>query len=137
MILRFRANQVREQISHARKAARHRALSQKPALEPSLHLVKTRDQICLVSSGLPESGQVASRIAIEPGEQDMAIEEQRELVSAAADDFVEAIALDAFTKPLARNPQDLDVVLTASYINVLGGQPERAKPSLPPAGRHR
>jgi hypothetical protein len=125
MILMFSPKEIREQIAHARNSAQHRSLAAPSATPPapSLHLTRQDGRIYLVSSGMPESKARAYAAGFGPGEPRPEGGEEHDLATTGDADFVESIAVDTFKKALDK--PEVVVVVTRSYINVLGGQPER------------
>jgi hypothetical protein len=131
MILMFSPEEIRDQIAHARDSAKHRTLT-KGAIPtaPSLHLTRRDGCVYLVSSGMPESAKRAYAAGFGPGEHDESARAQDELATTGDADFVQAMAVDAFDKALSR--PDVKIVVTRSYINVLGGQPDRSPTAILP-----
>ena len=127
MILTFASDEVRRQIAHATAAKKHRDVAGKEAPEPpALLLVKESAGIYLVSNGLPKSRAVARAEAAEPAPaNDAGGGDTPEPL-----EFVEPITLGSFTKALANGRSSVTVVVRPTYINVLGGQPERVTPPL-------
>lgn len=120
MILNFRAEDVRNELAHAHRSAVHVDASGAPSgAGPSLLLKVSKDEVCLVSSGRPASGTSAHAIDFDPaGATGSELGE--------IGDLAEAIAEDAFARPLAGDAPRLSIVVTRSYINLLGGQPPRS-----------
>lgn len=120
MLLTFQADEIRLQVAHAARAEEHASVAGQPG-RPALNLVKKGGAIHLVSNGLPPPAKVASAVqsdpkAAAPGELD----------DLGPGDFLESIAIESFAKTLASDRAEVRVVVRSTYINVLGGQPERA-----------
>jgi hypothetical protein len=127
MVLTFNAKLIREQIEHARVAPNHRELpANANGVGPSLHLTKKGERVYLVSSGLPEAKSLQA-VEVDTGHRLRSVEQEKSAAPPVdIDDFVEAIPLDAFAKAITGGKSQLSIVVTRTYINVLGGQPERA-----------
>jgi ribonucleotide monophosphatase NagD (HAD superfamily) len=124
MILMFSPEEIRDQIAHARGAAAHHPVTTSAtATAPSLLLTRQEGSVYLVSSGVPESRKRAYAAGFEPGEHDRRAGAHEELATSGDADFVQAMPLDAFNKALSK--PEVKIVVTRSYINVLGGQPKR------------
>jgi hypothetical protein len=113
MVITFRAREVRAQIAHAMHAASEASASSPAALR----LVKAGAMVHLVSNASVAPDEVAVATASEPDKGD------------SAADFVETIAVESFVKTLESERDEVRIVVRASYLNVLGGQPAR-EPNL-------
>jgi hypothetical protein len=125
MILTFHAPEVRKQIMHAKSAAVHRTADEGvgPA-EAALHLGKRKGRYFLTSNGLPETGAPAYAVRADVGATGLDAGDD-----AVMADFVEPMSLEAFTKALGKPV--VTIVVTRTYINVLGGQPDRPQSTAP------
>ena len=129
MVLTFSSQEVRDQIAHARDAVGHQVpLDGTAPVAAALHLTRREGRIFLVLERAARrqrprvcSGLRAGRVSTDTQAQD-------ELATMGDADFVESIAVDVFSKALAK--PEVVVVVTRSYINVLGGQPERPPSSM-------
>jgi hypothetical protein len=131
MIITFASRDVRRQIMHARSAQVHRPVEPAAAESgPLLHFARHAGRYSLQSNGLP--GRIAPAYALRT-DAGLARACDGGDESTSAGDFVEAMSLDVFTKALAKT--EVTIVVTRTYINVLGGQPER--PAEPPRPRRR
>jgi hypothetical protein len=137
MLLTFLAVEIRAQIAHASASTAHHAVAghASPAL-PALHLAKRGAAIYLASNGAPGSAAVAHALGFGPKDVPAGgAGALGDLADVAPGNFTEAISLDSFAKALAAGAEHVRVVLTRTYINVLGGQPERVP--APPRSRPR
>ena len=138
MIVTFSSRDIRKQIMHARSARAHRSVEVGGAAgEPSLHLTRHAGRYSLESNGVPACIAPAYALRMDAG---LARANDDGDEPTGASDFVEPMSLDAFTKALAKN--EVTIVVTRTYINVLGGQPDRPPHPLPrrrgsgPSGAH-
>lgn len=132
MLLTFQADEIRLQVAHAAAAQEHAAIGGRVA-RAALHLVRHGRAIHLASNGLPAHPEVAHAAGFDPLRPDAAspLDASGELEDLGTEDFVEAIALESFTKTLASRATLVRVVVRSTYINVLGGQPERPAGYMP------
>jgi hypothetical protein len=114
MLLTFQADEIRLQVAHAARAEEHGSIAGR-AQPAALNLVKKGGAIYLVSNGLPPPPTVASALPAQPGEAD----------DLGSGDILEPIPVESFAKTLASDRGEVRVVVRSTYINVLGGQPER------------
>lgn len=125
MLLTFQADEIRLQVAHAARAAQHGSIAGQDQ-PPALDLVKKGATVCLVSNGAPPPAGAAyaegfgpkplkKKPAAAPGEID----------DLGPGDFLESIPIESFAKTLASDREQVRVVVRSTYINVLGGQPER------------
>jgi hypothetical protein len=133
MIVTFSARDVRKQIMHARSAGAHRSLDpSRPSMAPLLRLTRQCGRYSLVSNGVPETTTpaYAVRVDADVGPAPEQVDEERK-----PPDFVEEMPLEAFTKALQKT--EVAIVVTRTYINVLGGQPDRVPSFLCTTRRRR
>ncbi len=131
MLLTFQADEIRLQVAHAAAAHEHAAIGGRVA-RPALHLVRRGRAIHLASNGVPAHAAVAYAAGFDPRRPEAASPlAPGELEDLGTGDFVEVITLESFTKTLASRATQVRVVVRSTYINVLGGQPERPPGYMP------